>query len=415
MKENVPERIRILFLLSLILIILTVPPATSAEVKIIHGPRLGLVTANTATITWDTNEPGIGQIEWGTSEIYTSSAEKKTATTNHRFTLTNLSPATTYHYRIKTSTASSRNHTFLTAVSPGIDFTFISMADCRGETVKGDLKGLPKAFSRIIEHAASKNAGFAVFVGDMFYGSIELKEQKKLYHIFKTATDLLAVKIPFIVNPGNHEMSPPNKLLLPPQYDPLKLFNQEFAQPHVLKGYPGTVFSWDWGNSHFASVDTCYYNEKAKDHGMYYLSDKVIEWLEKDLKEAEERNARHIFVFGHTHAFRPERSNWHVGYLGTYPGQRDKLWSVLAKYKVDAYICGHQHLFNDQFGRDGVVQWINGNSGCITQPKGGRGLNQWTLWKIQGNIATAELINDLGEIQYTRILHGSRPTSKKKD
>jgi 3',5'-cyclic AMP phosphodiesterase CpdA len=380
-------------------------PEGQAEIRILHGPRLGLITSTTANIYWDTDVPGIGTIVWETEE-YAFTMSEETATTRHRLTLTDLTPGTTYHYRVKTGTATSPEHAFSTAPLDDEEFTFASMADNRGHSEQADLAGLTEAFQKILAQVASLHPDFVLHAGDIFYGSSQLANLKKLYDNFKSATDELAAETPILISPGNHEMQPigpaPGS---PTAMDPLDVFNEElFQSKGFLEGYPGTCYSWDWGNSHFVSIDTCRFNPAMKYNGAYYLSDGEIAWLESDLQQARDRGARHIFVFGHAEAFLPDWLSKEMAnpYLGSYPEQRDKFWAVLVNHRVDAYICGHLHVF-DVEEVSGVVQWLNGNSGVVEDPQE-QGLNGFTLWRVRGDTVTAEYINDRGETKYTRTL-----------
>jgi len=371
-------------------------------VTISHGPRIGLVTQTATTIYWDTDTAGLGSVKWGTTTSYGSTLSETSSVTNHRLTLTGLAAATTYHYKVSTSTASSADYTFTTAVPSGTDFTFISMADSRGSSATSDLAGLPQAFINIIAKAAAKNAGFALFGGDMFYGSSTQTTQASLYDVWKTATDPLAHNTSLLVAVGNHEMNESS-------FSTITQFNQEFAQPQTNpSGYPGTVFSFDWGNSHFAIVDTCHVNTSTNCSGgtnncMYYMFDDMLTWLDSDLAAAQSRGVRHIFVMGHSHAYAD--SSWTLNYMGNYPTQRDKFWSILVNRKVDAYLCGHIHDFNDALGQQGVVQWLNGNSGASTTN------NAYTLWNIHGDTATATLYDDSGSQVTQLVIQSSQPNT----
>jgi hypothetical protein len=380
------------------------PSPSSSAVSIKHGPRLGLVTSDKATISWDTNQAALGRVNWGTSSSYSSSMQESSAVTNHRLTITGLSPGETYHYQVVTGAASSQDNTFKTAVPAGTDFAFISMADTRGKSDHSDVVSPPQAFLNIVQLACGQNASFAIHAGDLFFGNTpDLTQMRLLYDSFKRATDQLAKNTPLLISPGNHEMYPLNPQYPTPGFDPLQLFNEQFAQPQVLQGFEGAVYSWDWGNSHFASVDTCHFQAGQPSTGFYFISDDQLAWLESDLQEAQARHVRHIFVFGHSHAW--AKSDWNLGYLGSVnPAQRDKFWNLLTRYKVDAYICGHHHGFNDQLGQGGVVQWLNGNSGCVEDAP-----NEWTLWTIQGDTATARLIDDAGNVTCTRVIQSSQP------
>lgn len=55
----------------------------------------------TAVISWQTNEPSISWISYGTSADYGKEAKTANYTTNHSMTIKNLSPSTTYHFQIK--------------------------------------------------------------------------------------------------------------------------------------------------------------------------------------------------------------------------------------------------------------------------------------------------------------------------
>lgn len=82
------------------------------------------VTTTSATITWTTNEPADSQVEYGNTTSYGSfSSLSSTRVTSHSVTLTGLSPATTYNYRVISRDAASNpttslNRTFITQSLP---------------------------------------------------------------------------------------------------------------------------------------------------------------------------------------------------------------------------------------------------------------------------------------------------------
>jgi photosystem II stability/assembly factor-like uncharacterized protein len=401
------------------LILLPASPSWCA-VTITHGPRLGLVTSNEATIYWDTDQSEVGRVEWGTSQSYGSSKSEDRATTAHRLTITDLAMATTYHYRVATGSATSEDHTFSTAVPPETEFTFISMADNRGPKTADDVIDLPAAFHAIVGFAASKKASFVLHAGDLFHANWDVIDT--LYSNFKQATDALAGNTPFLISPGNHEML--QNGTVPPGIDPLTVFNEQFAQPTgpdplnlITAHYPGSVFSFDWGNSHFVSIDNCRYDTTKPDSGMYQVSDAELSWLENDLQTAQSTGVRHIFVMAHANAFvapgaRPDG-------MAIYPPERDWLWQILVDYNVDAYITGHVHEFNDEWGQTSdtqwdngsVVHWMNGDSGSVFDSSDHPmpGFNHWTVWTVNGDTVTARLYNDFGNEVYSRTIQSAQP------
>jgi hypothetical protein len=74
-----------------------------------------------ATISWTTNEPTTGNIDYGTTSGYGGSASLGAATTAHSVNLTGLSSGTTYHYRITATDAASN-------VATTDDATFVTTA-----------------------------------------------------------------------------------------------------------------------------------------------------------------------------------------------------------------------------------------------------------------------------------------------
>ena len=92
----------------------TTAPSIS-EINVVPG-------IDEATITWKTDEPSISWVVYGTTTDYGKEI-KTTNTTSHSLTLTDLSPATLYHYQIKSrdsagNTGSSSDKTFTTKAKP---------------------------------------------------------------------------------------------------------------------------------------------------------------------------------------------------------------------------------------------------------------------------------------------------------
>ncbi len=72
----------------------------------ISAVQSGTPTANTATITWTTDEASTSQIVYGTTAAYgAETAFDATRLTSHSQTLTGLLPSTTYRYRVRSADA----------------------------------------------------------------------------------------------------------------------------------------------------------------------------------------------------------------------------------------------------------------------------------------------------------------------
>ena len=109
----------------------------------ISGTGTSNLTDSRVTITWATNEGASSQIDYGTSTSYGSSSTlDNNLVTNHSVALTNLSPSTPYHFRVKGSDgagnlATSSDVTFTTAAPPDTTAPAISNVAASGITDSG--------------------------------------------------------------------------------------------------------------------------------------------------------------------------------------------------------------------------------------------------------------------------------------
>jgi len=221
------------------------------------------------------------------------------------------------------------------------DFSFVSMADCRG-----DVNGINKpVLDKIVALAKDTNPAFVLFSGDVVIGNKDLKVFGNQVNAFAAALKPLTDICPVYNTYGNHEC-----LSMAHQ----QILLDKLATPMTYDGkYKGHAYSFDYENSHFAAVASTFFGEK------YMISDEQLKWLEDDLKKASK--SEHIFVFSHVPAF---PVGPHIGSaLDKYKDQRDKFWNLLVKYKVDVYFCGHEHLYNSQLNK-GVYQIITGTCGA---------------------------------------------------
>ena len=83
---------------------------------IISNPQI-TATDNTATITWDTNEPSTSIVSYGADNTYGTEVNDTSLVTSHSLVLTGLSSSTLYHYQVKSSDSSNN-------VASGNDLTF---------------------------------------------------------------------------------------------------------------------------------------------------------------------------------------------------------------------------------------------------------------------------------------------------
>lgn len=117
-------------------------PDTTAP--LLSAITAGTVTATSAVVSWTTNEAATTQVEYGTTTAYgATSALDNTLLTGHTRTLSNLTPSTTYHFRVISkdaagNTALSGDRTFTTAATPdttGPAISQVSAGDVRADGI----------------------------------------------------------------------------------------------------------------------------------------------------------------------------------------------------------------------------------------------------------------------------------------
>lgn len=67
---------------------------------VISNIKVTDITENSAKINWTTDQPTQGRVEYGTTTSYGASVSSSVEETTHSLTLSNLTPSTTYHFRV---------------------------------------------------------------------------------------------------------------------------------------------------------------------------------------------------------------------------------------------------------------------------------------------------------------------------
>lgn len=89
--------------------------AAATTTPVISNVQASVTGTSTATISWTTDIPSIGNVSYGTTTSYGSNSSMElAASTTHAVNLTGLQEGTLYHYRVNAGTATSSDHTFVT-------------------------------------------------------------------------------------------------------------------------------------------------------------------------------------------------------------------------------------------------------------------------------------------------------------
>jgi len=155
---------------------------------------------------------------------------------------------------------------------------------------------------------------FIIQTGDFIHGGRGKDIESEAAFAFSNFSEI--INIPFYLSRGNHDRHPAFK------EHALKLFSTQSG-----KSITRLYYSFNKANCHFIFLDC-----EEED-----LTEQMI-WLEEDLKKAtSDPDIDHIFAAGHYPL-------WIVARAGfTRPDYAENVASLLARYKTDAYFCGHTH------------------------------------------------------------------------
>ena len=216
----------------------------AAQEEIVGGPWLQNSRTDAITVMWETNIPSNSQVDYGLNAELGTETGSPGKTVIHEITLTGLTIETNYFYRVRSGNAVSEIFQFQTAVKPDTAFAYV---------VVGDNRTNQDNWARIAALAFAERPNLVLNVGDVVTKG-SLREQW-LEQWILPAADLMA-RVPMYVAIGNHE-------------DDSQWFYDYVSYPK-----PEDYYSFDFGNAHFAMVDT----NKPITPGS-----EQFEWLEKDL------------------------------------------------------------------------------------------------------------------------------------
>lgn len=251
------------------------------------------------------------------------------------------------------------------------DFRFAVIGDTRDYSGDGINVKIMKA---ILENIKSEKVDFIVVTGDMITGST--KSSAHINRLKKWKGIIERYGIPFYIVIGNHEIESQMSE---------NIVRSVFEMPeNGPGGFKELIYSFDYKNSHFAILDTEIYNN------FHSLGRTQLEWLKEDLWKAREKT---IFIFGHDPAY-PVYN--HIGSsLDKHAVERDELWGMLKKYKVSAYICGHEHLYNRSI-HDGIYQVISGGAGApMSAPAEKGGFYNFVIIDVKDNGSASFTVKDI--------------------
>uniref|UniRef100_A0A6B2L5Y2 Purple acid phosphatase n=1 Tax=Arcella intermedia TaxID=1963864 RepID=A0A6B2L5Y2_9EUKA len=305
------------------------------------GPQqLHLSLTNNPTemvITWisrDKDEPSI--VQYGLSaDSLTSSQQGTIFTYNagidgwygwiHRATLGDLKTATRYYYRVGMPNSWSDVFSFKTAPAlsdPSYNKQVVALLADQGT--------YPKSWELIdLMIASHQEEAFDVVLhaGDICYaGTGHEWEIEEVWDIWEDWVEPIAANVPYMFSVGNHE-----------QYYDFMAYNNRFLMPGAQSGGNGNFwYSFDYGLVHFL----CFSTEHP-----YLPGTPQYAWIEQDLIKANKNRQERpwLIVSAHRPFYCTDANEWDAHRPGSVlPAFFEPLF---LQYKVDLYVCGHQHVY----------------------------------------------------------------------
>ncbi|MDR3590650.1 MAG: metallophosphoesterase family protein [Negativicutes bacterium] len=323
----------------------------------------------TQTIAWRTDsDPVSGFIQWVKTDVFGKSAWNGAGTTAastdqlntdlgdmtiHFTTLTGLNPGTKYTYRVGDGENWSTPYDFTTEQSGDKPFEFLVFGDSQSGLANNP-EYSPWRTTVHNASAAHPAAAFFMVIGDL----VEVGQSYEHWNNWYAAAKDVIEKVPLMAVLGNHEtydVLAENHSSLPFYFT--RQIKLPSNGPEPLKGQ---AYSFDYGNAHFAVIDS---QEAEEGQYMPDMLQREAAWLDQDLAAAGQK-WKLVFFHKTPYYNKAIRANEKI---------KAALLPIIDKHHVDLVVNGHDHgysrtypLAQDSFvdsPAKGTVYVVAGRSG----------------------------------------------------
>lgn len=327
------------FFLGFMLIIFS---ANSQSLK--RGPYLQMISSNSVTIRWETNESGFGKVKIGERLGHPDSEIAEIISlSSHIFPFEKLKPDTKYFYSLEMDgkvLAGDSSYYFQTAPLPDSHrkLRFAAFGDC------GTLQPEQVEVAGAIQtYFKGQHIDGMLLLGDNAYNSgFESEYQTNFFQIY----DKFFLKNTALwTTPGNHDYGD-NRTWEQDHNGVKPAYYYLFSVP--TKGESGGVpsdnqayYSYNYGNVHFISLDSYGLNGGKL---MADTTSQLIEWLKKDL--TENKSLWTVIFFHHppftkgSHNSDTEQELINI---------RQNFVKLIDQFDVDLVLNGHSHNYERSF------------------------------------------------------------------
>ena len=310
--------------------------------EIIRGPYLQMGSPTSVTIRYRTPFNGITSVRYGTTlGQYNQSVQEVAAASEHSVTLSGLTPNTKYYYTIQYGSdiiESGENNFFITPPAYGSEqeVNILATGDCgTGYQVQKDV------LAKYMDFMGNKHTDVWMLVGDNAYDNgLDVEYQTGFFDMYQ---DALLKNVLLYPAPGNHDYANSSSRQNDKNIPYYSIFNVPTAGEigGVASGTE-SYYSYNYGNVHFISLDS--YGRENNSLRLYDTLSPQVQWLKADL--AANTQPWTIVYFHHP----PYTMGSHNSDTETeLVNMRQRLLTILERYKVDLLICGHSHDYERSY------------------------------------------------------------------
>jgi hypothetical protein len=350
MKERLARRIDAMLAVAMVAVALA--PAGAAAATLLRGPYLQQPTATSIIVRWRTDVATDSRVEFGlTSGTLDTTVDDATSTTEHLVTLTGLDPATTYFYRVGSTTEAlaggDAGHHFKTSPESGTatPTRIWAIGDSGFPNPAVIAPGWIRDGDAVRDAYTAFNGGVAsadvwLMLGDNAYNTATDAEYQAA--VFNQYPDFVRTVAPWGCL-GNHEGFSANGLTQTgPYFDVFTLPTNGEAGgvPSGTEAY----YSFDYGNIHFVVLD-------AEDSILDVTANAaMLTWLEADLAAATA--ADWLIAFWHQPPY--SKGVFHDSDVEANEIRiREDALPILEDFGVDLVLAGHSHTYERSYFIDG--------------------------------------------------------------
>jgi len=332
------------------------------DTNIIRGPYLQSVTPDSIIVVWETGRPSHGEVAYGETAAYGSSAADPAVGTRHAVTLAGLAPYTTYHYRVESGGAplseNGEDATFRTAA--GADQTRFTFA------VLGDTRTQHQFHQAVVEQIVAQEPDFVLHSGDLVANGHSARGWETFFEIERE----LMARAPLFPALGNHESNA-----------------QHYFDLFYLPGNE-RWYTFDYGNARFV----CLQVDGIAD---FCPGSEQYTWLEETLAA---NTQPWLFVYFHIPPYSSVQDNLEDGI-------RQALTPLFERYGVDVVFNGHKHNY-ERNEVNGITYVVTAGGGAPLYAMQEREPTQaafalvhhFVLLEIDGDHLQAKVISIEGEV-----------------